>query len=696
MGLKFNPLIFAGFDSSSSGGGGSSPSIGGTITGGLNTSVLFINPNGTLSQDPTNFNFNAITHALTITGPFSASNFSGSSSGTNTGDVTLASVGSSPNINAASLSGQILTLQPADGSNPGLVSITTQTFAGNKTFIGTITASNLSGTNTGDVTIGTPNGLSLAGQVLSLGLSSTSTTGALSSTDWNTFNNGATNAANRSLSNLTTPTAINQNLTFDSAGTNTNRSISTANQTSVVSGNLTISTGTSTLTNNTGNVTISTGSAGTAVSGNILLTVGITAGAETPVASNNVGTGSFAQCSSNTEWLGQGFQPTSSTTINQVIVQMNVSSSAVSGSNVVRIYSNNSGVPGTILATSSSVDLSVLTTSFQPITYNFSDLAVTSGTQYYFIIDFTTISGQNGGNKIDIESDNTNPYAGGSFEYSSNGGLTWQTFGGIYDLVFTVNGSGGSGIRGNIQFRDGSEGTSGQVWTSTDTVGSGHWAAITISNAAVIGKVLTGFVSGPNSPVLASDSILQGIEKLQAQVSASGSGTVTSVALTAPSIFTVTGSPVTTSGTLNFNLNTQTANTVFAGPSSGGPSVPTFRTLVATDIPTAPVVSPGDLNEGSFTAADNQVAPADITGFAFANATVRSFDALVSIVRDSTYATYSLYGIQKAASWEMSQASTGDVTGIVFSITNAGQIQYTSTSTGFTSLIKFRAITTSV
>lgn len=38
------------------------------------------------------------------------------------------------------------------------------------------------------VTLGTANGLSLSTQVLSLALSSTSTTGALSSTDWNTFN----------------------------------------------------------------------------------------------------------------------------------------------------------------------------------------------------------------------------------------------------------------------------------------------------------------------------------------------------------------------------------------------------------------------------------------------------------------------------------------------------------------------------
>jgi hypothetical protein len=39
------------------------------------------------------------------------------------------------------------------------------------------------------VTLGTANGLSLSTQVLSLGLSSASTTGALSNTDWNTFNN---------------------------------------------------------------------------------------------------------------------------------------------------------------------------------------------------------------------------------------------------------------------------------------------------------------------------------------------------------------------------------------------------------------------------------------------------------------------------------------------------------------------------
>ena len=64
-----------------------------------------------------------------------------------------------------------------------------------------------------------------------------------------------------------------------------------------------------------------------------------------------------------------------------------------------------------------------------------------------------------------------------------------------------------------------------------------------------------------------------------------GSGTVTSVALALPAILTVSGSPVTTAGTLTAVLATQAANLVWAGPTSGGAAAPTFRALVAADLP---------------------------------------------------------------------------------------------------------------
>ncbi len=63
-----------------------------------------------------------------------------------------------------------------------------------------------------------------------------------------------------------------------------------------------------------------------------------------------------------------------------------------------------------------------------------------------------------------------------------------------------------------------------------------------------------------------------------------GDGTVTSVGLTLPSQFSVTGSPVTTSGTLAGAWVNQAANTVLAGPASGADAAPTFRSLVAADI----------------------------------------------------------------------------------------------------------------
>lgn len=68
----------------------------------------------------------------------------------------------------------------------------------------------------------------------------------------------------------------------------------------------------------------------------------------------------------------------------------------------------------------------------------------------------------------------------------------------------------------------------------------------------------------------------------------SGIGTVSSVALDAPAIFTVSGSPVTTAGTLTLTLANEAANTVFAGPTTGVPAPPAFRSLLAVDLATSP------------------------------------------------------------------------------------------------------------
>lgn len=76
---------------------------------------------------------------------------------------------------------------------------------------------------------------------------------------------------------------------------------------------------------------------------------------------------------------------------------------------------------------------------------------------------------------------------------------------------------------------------------------------------------------------------------INASVSGGGGGTVTSVDSTTPvSLFTVSGNPITLSGTLAYALTQAACSLVWAGPVSGADAEPTYRSLVAGDIPTLP------------------------------------------------------------------------------------------------------------
>lgn len=96
---------------------------------------------------------------------------------------------------------------------------------------------------------------------------------------------------------------------------------------------------------------------------------------------------------------------------------------------------------------------------------------------------------------------------------------------------------------------------------------------------------LSGY-SDPSAFIRVREAI-RGVEdqlvQIRGLVGTSSPGFVTSVGLTAPTIFTVTGSPVTTSGTIALALASQAARSVFAAPTSGA-GTPAFRALEAADI----------------------------------------------------------------------------------------------------------------
>ena len=119
---------------------------------------------------------------------------------------------------------------------------------------------------------------------------------------------------------------------------------------------------------------------------------------------------------------------------------------------------------------------------------------------------------------------------------------------------------------------------------ATSGVVSAATAGVNYAPATSGTSILYGNGSGGFSGVTIGSGLTFSSGTLSA-TGGGGSGTVTSVGLSLPNIFNVTNSPVTTTGTLTGALATQTANYVFAGPTTGSAAVPTFRSLVASDIP---------------------------------------------------------------------------------------------------------------
>ena len=116
-----------------------------------------------------------------------------------------------------------------------------------------------------------------------------------------------------------------------------------------------------------------------------------------------------------------------------------------------------------------------------------------------------------------------------------------------------------------------------QTITGTKTLSG----AVTFSSTVALGSSATATTAAGSS----NDTTVATTAFVTSKTSSFGSGSVTSVALSLPNIFSVTGSPVTTTGTLTATLASQAATLVFASP-FGDAGAPTFRSLVSVDIPT--------------------------------------------------------------------------------------------------------------
>jgi hypothetical protein len=96
---------------------------------------------------------------------------------------------------------------------------------------------------------------------------------------------------------------------------------------------------------------------------------------------------------------------------------------------------------------------------------------------------------------------------------------------------------------------------------------------------------------------------------------------------------------------------------------------------------------------GSFSASNNVSSASNVTGLSFDNSQTTSFQCQITVIITRTIGnnlseTFTLEGQQNSSGWGLYTSSLGDITGINFSITSLGQIQYTSSDiTNFSSSI---------
>lgn len=199
-----------------------------------------------------------------------------------------------------------------------------------------------------------------------------------------------------------------------------------------------------------------------------------------------------------------------------------------------------------------------------------------------------------------------------TFEWRVNGG-TWNTGNLITGLAQPVASiSTDTGL--TIHFAATTGHTIGDKWsvTATNTVGSiSLYSTASCAtppepcNVSILAPpALTGpyYLRMPASPPTSNTFLkatsIAGTE-WQTTWDAGASGTVTSVGMTVPSILSVSGSPITNVGTLAVTLATESANTIFAGPTSGGAATPTFRALNLADLPASALLNAD--SSGSYT-----------------------------------------------------------------------------------------------
>jgi hypothetical protein len=238
--------------------------------------------------------------------------------------------------------------------------------------------------------------------------------------------------------------------------------------------------------------------------------------------------------------------------------------------------------------------------------------------------------------------------------------------------------------------------------TSTlNVTGASNLSTLNVTGASIFNLgVTTGSILVTGGAYLASTLVVTGASTFIDVINANSTLNVTGASILNLGI--TTGSIYVTGSSLLNNVDIQGTLTVTGASLLKSNLTVTGGSIVFNTVDVSP--SMGDIvKELTATAGNSISSVTDVLGFAFGSG-VRAFDSIVSVSILTTgdvankYAFYNLKGVHKNGTWTLTSSFVGDITGITFSITSSGQIQYTTTNTTdfVSNTIKYRALTTSV
>ena len=358
--------------------------------------------------------------------------------------------------------------------------------------------------------------------------------------------------------------------------------------------------------------TLRVSSDGSTGAGNLIINGNVGIGTTTPLAKlhiTNSGTGdAFAiSSSSNSRFFTIGYN--GSTTI----ASLNNAGFVKSDANGL-LYNDTNTYVSNAYASSTFASTSYVTATYIPYTgattaVNLNAKALTNVLNFNGLALATTTTG------FTISTTSQALLVIGSSTISgSHTGTSSGTNTGDVTLVNNVNGLTISGQALTMALASGSAtGTlSATDWTTFNSkqaaLGFTPYNATNPAGYMASTTVLSGFVAGANSAVTNADTLETSIEKLQGQVTARGVGSVTSVGLAMPTGYTISNSPVTTTGTLTAAVTAGYTGpfTTATGTTGTDFNIATTSSSLTLNIPTASASNRGLLSSADWTTFNNK------------------------------------------------------------------------------------------